>query len=184
MSDGTIYNAHCKRENLTIEIPEELTNCTKDLLVRYKKNEKQIEAYLTDEGIIRASSAEIECNEFQTMMKLNDKYNIFRKYKNIHIDIIRNKTNNVKLDIFKNIVKTKTQFSTLDRIENFSANYDNMHGLLKFTRDLINIIMQFFSSFLIIKLGLSFVSYSDISFRLLRTQNIKMKRIFKNSHFY
>ena len=105
MSDGTIYNAHCKRENLTIEIPEELTNCTKDLLVRYKKNEKQIEAYLTDEGIIRASSAEIECNEFQTMMKLNDKYNIFRKYKNIHIDIIRNKTNNVKLDIFKNILK-------------------------------------------------------------------------------
>ena len=156
----------------------------KGFISSLQKNEEQIEAYLTDEGIIRSSSAEIECKEFQTMMKLNDKYNIFRKYKNIHIDIIRNKTNNVKLDIFKNIVKTKTQFSTLDRIENFSANYDNMHGLLKFTRDLINIIMQFFSSFLIIKLGLSFVSYSEISFRLLRTQNIKMKRIFKNSHFY
>ena len=59
--------------------------------------------FLTEEGIIRASSVEIECNKFQTMMKLNDKYNIIRKHKNIIIDIIQNKTNSVQLEIFKNI---------------------------------------------------------------------------------
>ena len=54
-----------------------------------QKNGQQTEAFLTEEGIIRASSVEII------------------------IDIIQNKTNNVQLDIFKNIVKEKTKFSTL-----------------------------------------------------------------------
>ena len=176
MSNETVYNAACKRENLTIGIPGELSKCTKDLLVNYKKNGQQINAFLTQDGMIRESSIETECNEFQTMMKLNDKFNIIRKYKNIVIDpIIQNKTNHVKLDIFKNIVEEKNKFSTLEKIENFSANYNEMHGLLKFTRDFINIIMLLLSSYFTIKLFKK--CKKERIFRLLDTF-FKEKKIF------